>query len=129
MAVEVTQQLTRASQRDELIGVQIGRLRFEVQAILDRLRHLGREVRLDPLATLRTDFDLGLVLGDLDVHRWNVKYLASVTPPRLDGLQIGRAMGTHPGGVNFHMLWLFRHLKRMPCMTFLTAALPACPLA
>jgi hypothetical protein len=61
MPVEVSQQLTRDCQWDELVVVQIGGVGFDARTILDRFSNRRREVRLYPLSALGTHLDFGLV--------------------------------------------------------------------
>jgi len=75
VSIEVSQQLTSTRQRDELVVVQIGHLGFEAWSVLNRSRHIGREVSLHPIPTLRTYLDFGSVFGDFDSYGRNIKYL------------------------------------------------------
>jgi len=122
VSVEVSQQLTSACQRYELVVVQVRSLCFDAQAILDRLCHVDWELGLDPLPAQGTYLDFGSVLSDFDAYWRNIKHLPPLKPARLDGPQIGSALRTLRGLINLNMIWLFNHLERVTCMPFLTAA-------
>lgn len=54
---------------------QVNYLGPESGAVLNRLRDLFGETRFDWPMAPRTTLDLGLVLSDFDLNRWNIKDL------------------------------------------------------
>ena len=84
--VEGSQQLSDASERDELLAVEIAGERLQTQTILGRLTHVGGKRSLYARTTARTLLDFRLMLCHFDSGWWNVEYLPFLMP--LDSLRI-----------------------------------------
>ena len=91
--------------------------------------HMSVKVSPHLLPTLGTHLDFGLVFGDFDAHRGNIKYLPFLISARLNGLQLCGAMGTDAGFMYSNMVWLLHHLEGVPLVSFLTTTTTAALLA
>ena len=84
--VEGSQQLSDASERDELLAVEVAGERLQTQTILGRLTHVGRKLSLYARTAARTLLDFRLMLCHFDSGWWNVEYLPFLMP--LDSLRL-----------------------------------------
>ena len=84
--VEGSQQLSDASERDELLAVEIAGERLQTQTILGRLTHVGGKRSLYARTAARTLLDFRLMLCHFDSGWWNVEYLPFLMP--LDSLRL-----------------------------------------
>ena len=78
MPVEIGENLARPFQGDKLLLVEIHRLGLQGRPVLHRLRHLGGEGALRGLPTARTVLDLGPMLRDRNLYRWQLTHLSSL---------------------------------------------------
>src|SRR5712691_5269816 len=129
MPVEVSKNLARPLQGDELILVEIYCLGLQGRPVLHRLGHLGGEGTLGGLPTVRTVFDLGPMLCDLHPHRRKLKDLPSLIGAGGHLLQRGPTVPATLDGVEVEVVWLRHGLQRVALVAWLRPALFAAALA
>lgn len=105
-----------------VILVEVNSLCLDPCSVLHRLGYSSRKLSLAHLATLRTPFDLCLVLGNFDRYHRKIKHLPLLDSTRRYSFQRGLTVRALLKTVHLYVLRMLNRFQRAPFVPRLPAA-------
>ena len=128
LTVEVSQDLSGAFQGNEVVLIEVHRLRFDLWSVLHRLGDSGWKFRCTHLAALGTALRFRAMLGHLDTHRRQVEHLPRLVATGRHFSQRSLAMDTLPHTMHLDVIWMLDCLQRVSFVPRLSTRLLAARL-